>query len=219
MKINLLILDDNKILIESMKLLLSSQDFIDKVYAADQWGQALRTIQDETIHVALIDFELSTDEIDGFEITSYLKAHHPQVKVIIFTSHLRTDYVHELCDRIGAEGYLSKHADVECLVEAILSVSNGDRYLDEEIKKILAIGTRIKISDREEEVLSLLAKGKIKKEIASALFLSVHTIEGHVTNLRSKFGASNTPELVAKYVNYKKANHESDSKTAPFKKV
>jgi DNA-binding NarL/FixJ family response regulator len=139
----------------------------------------------------------------GIEAIREIKTTHPHVKILIVTMHKDKEYLYQALAS-GADGYfLKKDADTE-LFAAIEKIRNGRVYVSPHLSENLeddwdqirgGFGKPI-LTTREREVLKLIAEGKLNKEIADLLFISVHTVERHRANSMAKLNLKNTAELV-----------------------
>ena len=205
--IRLFIVEDHTLNYEGILALLKGCDDITVAGHARSGEQALEQLKKEVPEVVLMDLKLPG--IDGLETTSKLLAMHPKTHVLILSVD---DDLHMVRDAIrrGARGYLTKNVDREELVDAIRKVASGKRHLaDELIEQILdqpgspsfgspatAHASEHPFTRRELDVLGLMAEGKTNKQIAEALFVSLHTVETHIKNMYSKCDASNKVELI-----------------------
>ncbi|NOQ75620.1 MAG: response regulator [Crocinitomix sp.] len=217
MKYNVLLIDDNPIYLKGLNYTLLLSPLIEDIYKSKKKEKARLILDENNIHLAFIDLDLNSNEYDGFQLAKEWKKEFPILKIIIVSSHIKVDYANYLLNTVKVDGYLSKLIDDSEILKAVESVYNGRQYLDQELQSIRQLGKWRKVSEREFQVLHLLAQGKIKKEIALLLHLSENTIVSHTMNLRVKIGAINTPELVAKYIQYKKSNYEHiEDRIPPF---
>ncbi|MBK8965581.1 MAG: response regulator transcription factor [Saprospiraceae bacterium] len=205
--IRLFIVEDHTLNYEGILALLKGCDDIKVDGHARSGEDALQMLAGSAPEVVLMDIKLPG--IDGLETTSKLLALHPNTQVLVLSVD---DDLHMVRDAIrrGARGYLTKNVDREELVEAIRKVASGKRHLaDELIEQILdqpetatfgnapnASSKTHPFTRRELDVLGLMAEGKTNKQIAEALFVSLHTVETHIKNMYSKCDASNKVELI-----------------------
>jgi two-component system response regulator NreC len=144
---------------------------------------------------------------NGLEATTEIRKQAPKVQVLMLTMHDREDYLFQAL-RAGAAGYVLKGADVQDLLSAIRSVNGGEVYLYPTVtKKLLADYLRRVeggdnrasydgLTDREREVLGLIALGKTLPEIAQGLYLSVHTVQTHRDHIMKKLDLHTKAELI-----------------------
>ena len=155
--------------------------------------------------VAVLD--IAMPGLNGIDASSQIVARHPKTAVIILSMHSDESYVLRAL-KAGARGYLLKDAPEADLIRAIESVHEGKAYFSPAISKLMVEdymrqlqqrGTEDSyelLTAREREVLQLLAEGKSNKEVATALHLSVHTVETHRSNILEKLNLHGTPELI-----------------------
>jgi DNA-binding NarL/FixJ family response regulator len=203
----IIIAEDHTILREGLRALLLSHQNLEIVAEARDGQEAIRAV--EKYRPDLILMDLSMPRMNGLEALHEIKKHNPETKVVILTVHKTEEYVLAALDR-GADGYVLKDADHAELVMAIEQVLAGKRYLSPGISQQVIDGYiegRKKqpkggsvwdsLTDREREVLKLIAEGYKNKEIADFLFISLKTVEKHRTNLMNKLDLHNTAALTA----------------------
>ncbi|WP_286896190.1 MULTISPECIES: response regulator transcription factor [Sphingobacterium] len=207
--IKILLVEDHMVVRNGIKLLLESQDGFEVVGEASNGKEALQFLNSNPVpDIALTD--ISMEEMDGIELLHELKKQYPSIKVVILSMLNQINYVVEAFES-GLAGYLVKNVGYNELLFGLNHIANGGRYMSEEIAMILLDQVRSKqsyaqvsgelqtdfdISDRELEVLKLIAEGYTNIEIADKIFLSKRTVEGHRQNLIDKAGVKNTAHLV-----------------------
>jgi DNA-binding NarL/FixJ family response regulator len=212
-----LLLDDSKIFLEGLSMILSQNSLIDSIHSVRKFDDAEPFLKSGEIDLIIIDLNLGTNEEDGISICKKVKLEYPKIKIIVLTGYLKIDCIEILYNKIRIEGYASKDAGKKELFEAVGSIAKGMRYLDKEAQILIERGKWNRLSEREIEVLNLTSKGLTKKEVANILHLSQHTVRRHLDNLMEKFNASNTAQLVGEYNKYRSSNHENfNDKTPPF---
>jgi DNA-binding NarL/FixJ family response regulator len=143
--------------------------------------------------------------MDGLAATREILAASPRSKVLILTQHENREYIMPAL-KVGAAGYVLKRATNDVLIRAIRTVFSGGTFLDPEVGSVLMEDVRQQaggaprdpfdsLSEREREVLALLAQGKTYQEAAEALFISVKTVDFHRTNLMRKMGLGTRADL------------------------
>ena len=152
-------------------------------------------------HLAILD--ISMPNLRGIEAIHEIRIIHPEVKILIVTMHKDREYLYQAL-AAGADGYfLKKDADTE-LFAAIDKIRKGHIYVSPHLSEKLEDGWKgirrglgkSVLTARETEVLKLIAEGKANKEIADALFISVHTVERHRANIMAKLDLKKTADLV-----------------------
>lgn len=204
--IKILLCDDHAVVRMGLKMLLNNNKDIEVIGEASEGDEAIRLAQELKPNVVIMDLSMPHGK-DGLTATTELKKLMPEVAILILTMHDDEEYLFRAI-QVGASGCILKSAPQEELLGAIRSVSNGNAYLHPSATKRLMeeyIGsvkqgnsdTFNLLSDREKEVLTLIAKGFSNKEIAEKLFISVKTVETHKSNLMEKLQMKTRPELVA----------------------
>ena len=204
--IKILLCDDHAVVRMGLKMLLNNNKDIEVIGEASEGDEAIGLAQELKPNVVIMDLSMPHGK-DGLTATTELKKLMPEVAILILTMHDDEEYLFRAI-QVGASGCILKSAPQEELLGAIRSVSNGNAYLHPSATKRLMeeyIGsvkqgnsdTFHLLSDREKEVLTLIAKGFSNKEIAEKLFISVKTVETHKSNLMEKLQMKTRPELVA----------------------
>ena len=204
--IKILLCDDHAVVRMGLKMLLNNNKDIEVIGEASEGDEAIGLAQELKPNVVIMDLSMPHGK-DGLTATAELKKLMPEVAILILTMHDDEEYLFRAI-QVGASGCILKSAPQEELLGAIRSVSNGNAYLHPSATKRLMeeyIGsvkqgnsdTFNLLSDREKEVLTLIAKGFSNKEIAEKLVISVKTVETHKSNLMEKLQMKTRPELVA----------------------
>lgn len=196
-KVKVLVVDDHPMVLEGMKSMLQQIEFVDMTGIASNAYEALEKIK--TILPDIVITDINMPEISGIELTLKITKEYPSVKVIAMSTFKERSYISQMVQN-GASGYLVKSASKEEIEEAILSVYEGKLYMSVDInlsanekEKLISLPT---LSSREKEVLALIADGFTNPQIASKLFLSMHTVDSHRKNLLTKFEVNNTASLI-----------------------
>ena len=204
-KLRILLAEDHETIRDGLKLLVNSQPDMEVVGEADNGRVAVQLAQELLPDVTVMD--VSMPELNGLQATKKLKQRCPQVKVLTLTRHTDDGYLQQLL-QAGASGYVLKQSKSAELLRAIRAVANGQTYLDPAIteKAVTQIrsGRRAvrgsspdtNLSEREAEVLRLIALGYINKEVAARLSLSVKTVEAHKANGMRKMGMKSRVDIV-----------------------
>jgi DNA-binding NarL/FixJ family response regulator len=204
-KIRILLADDHGLVRKGLRLLIESQDGMEVVGEACDGREALKLAGELKPEIAILD--IAMPNLNGIDAAAQLAKRGDKVRVIILSMHSDESYVVRALDA-GARGYLLKDSAEEDLVQAIRTVAQGRPYfspaisatlLEDYIRTLHQRGltdTYDLLTDREKEVLQLLAEGKSNKEVAALLNLSPYTVETHRTNLMQKLNLHNTAEIV-----------------------
>lgn len=198
-KIRVLIVDDHAVLRAGLRTLLNLQSDFEVVGEASEGPEALEKVQQLQPDVVLMDITLPG--MEGLEATKRLKKTHPNVKVLILTMHEDRRYLYSAL-KAGASGYVVKRAADTELINAIRSAHRGDVFLHPSMARIVAEdyveqgAMEQGLSDREREVLGLIAEGRTYKEMAKLLAVSVKTIETYRERIKEKLSLNTRAELV-----------------------
>lgn len=202
-QIRVLIVDDHTIVRSGLRLLLEDEPDIDVVGEAVNGREAQQLAASLRPDVILMD--ISMPEVDGVEATRHIKAHWPDINILVLTMHRTDDFFFDVL-RAGASGYVLKGAETEELINAVRIVGRGEVFLyptmaQKLVQSYLDQGSREPdleplLSPREKEVLFLLVDGYSNKEIAEKLVVSASTVHTHRSNLMNKLGLSSRRELI-----------------------
>lgn len=204
-KLRILLVDDHETVREGLKVILSAQDDVDVVGEADDGNAAVAQAIALSPDVIVLDVSMPT--LNGLKATEQIRTHCPAASVVALTRHTSDGYLHQLL-RAGAAGYVLKQSPAATLLQAIRAVAGGGTYLDPAIAN-RAIARKHRptastspeyvdrdLSEREEQILRLVAWGYSSKDMAAQLDLSVKTIETHKANAMRKLGLRNRIEVV-----------------------
>ncbi len=195
--INVLIADDHAILRSGLKMLISSAGGIEVAGEAATGREAVENFKKLSPDVVILD--VSLPELSGLEAAREIKKIDPGAKILILTMHDNANYVREFI-RIGVSGYIVKKSADSELISAIRAIDRGDMFIDPSLTKALLAEApergKKDLSLREEEVLRLLVKGYLGKEIAARLDISVKTVETYRARISEKLGISGRAELL-----------------------
>ena len=204
-KLRIFLAEDHETIRAGLKLLVDSQPDMEIIGEADNGRAAVQLVQQLLPDVVVMD--VSMPELNGLQATKKLTQKCPQVKVLALTRHTDEGYLQQLL-QAGASGYVLKQSKPTELLRAIRFIAEGQTYLDPAIteKVITQIrgGGRItrgaapdaNLSDREAEVLRLIAWGYVNKEVAARLSLSIKTVEVHKASAMRKMGMKSRVDIV-----------------------
>jgi len=205
-KQRIVIAEDHTILREGLRALISSNPDFDIVGEAEDGRDAIRCVEKLVPDLILLD--LSMPRMNGMEAIKEIKKQYPETRILVLTVHRTEEYILATL-RAGANGYVLKDATHAELMMAIKSVLTGKTYLSPGVsekviegylegRKTLRSSTPWDtLTQREREVLKLIAEGYKNKEIADYLYISVKTVEKHRANLMKKLDLHNTSSLTA----------------------
>lgn len=201
-RIRILLADDHAVLRAGLRALLAAQDDLEVVGEASDGAEAIRLCQALRPDVVVMD--IGMPGVSGIDATARIKRDLPGTKVLILSMHDDRGYLRQVL-RVGASGYvLKKAADTE-LLAAIRAAARGEVFLDPTLAKALvdevmepkaAGGEAPALSDREREVLRLLAHGHTNQQVADRLCISVKSVETYKARLMEKLGLKGRAELV-----------------------
>jgi DNA-binding NarL/FixJ family response regulator len=192
--IRVLIADDQAMVRSGLRLILETEDDIVVVAEADNGEEAVRLAGRERPDVVLMDVRMPV--MDGLEATRQVTTRHPGTRVIVLTTFDLDDYVYGAL-RAGASGFLLKDAEGDQLVEAIRVIASGDAIIAPSVTRRLiaefaerpqagSVTGLDELTDRELDVLGLVARGLSNSEIAEDLYVSETTVKTHVSHILSK---------------------------------
>ena len=195
--ITVVLADDHRIFRKGLKSLLSEKAHIEVLAEADDGHEALEKVAQYKPRLVIMD--IGMPKMDGVEATRQIKERFPDTEVVILSMHAKKAYIDQVL-KAGAKGYVLKDSDEDNLIAAINTVHNGGYYLDSPIAdQVLSgyFGGKTKrelqkqadpLSEREKEVLRLLAEGHSNQEVADILCISRKTVENHRANIVRKTG-------------------------------
>jgi DNA-binding NarL/FixJ family response regulator len=204
-KIRVLLADDHGVVRKGLRFVLENEPDIEVVGEASDGRQAIEASGENNPNVIVMD--IAMPRLNGIDATAQIVKHQPQTGVIILSMYSDEEYLLRALTA-GAKGYLLKDTAESELVSAVRTVAAGKPFFSPDISKTLLEDylrqLRQKglndsydlLSDREKEVLQLLAEGKTNKEVATVLNLSPYTVETHRTHIMQKLNLHNTAEIV-----------------------
>jgi DNA-binding NarL/FixJ family response regulator len=196
-----LLADDHTLVRAGVRKILEAQPGVSVVAEVADGDTALRTLGEREVDVLVLD--LTMPGRDSFEVLQRAKELRPELKVLVLTMHADPEYVVRAV-QAGADGYLLKDSAVDDLVAGIEAVAAGRAYYSPAVQRTLSEMARGRsgapraldvLTDREREVLRLVAQGHTTREIAARLEISVRTVESHRANLMRKLDLRSVARL------------------------
>ncbi|WP_424962155.1 response regulator [Ekhidna sp.] len=191
---DILIADDHQIVIDGLKLVLSSREDFNVIGQASNGLEVLEFLSQNRADVVVLDINMP--EMDGIKCAKKIKSLYPDIKIIILTMYAQKSFVEEIV-KIGIDGCLLKNNTGKELSDAIARVTSGKSYYDqiqsfskEEVKQ------NYTLSDRELEIIRKLGDGMTSSQIASDLYISEHTVKTHRKNILRKLDLHSSSELI-----------------------
>lgn len=197
--IRLMLVDDEKLIRSGMKILLESMGGLEVVASASNGREALAVALQTRPDVVLMDIRMP--ESNGIEGTRLIKEQLPDTKVLILTTFQDAEYIQEAL-RLGASGYLLKDSDPSAIYEGIKVAHSGHVVVDKHMSDALIAKSRktfdashFDLSEKELEIVKLVAEGCTNKEIADKLYLSEGTIKNNVSVILQKLSLRDRTQL------------------------
>jgi DNA-binding NarL/FixJ family response regulator len=200
-----LLVDDHTVVRQGLRRILETDDEIEIVGETGDGRTAVEIVQRLQPHVVVMDIALP--EMNGIEATRQIIKRNEGTKVLILTMHSDDVCVRQSL-KAGARGYLLKDSEDLDLLRAVKAIGRGGSFFSPSVSKVLLEGylgdtsgeeledNLARLTDREREVLQLIAEGKTNKEIATLLSVSVNTVETHRKHVMEKLDLHNTAEIV-----------------------
>jgi DNA-binding NarL/FixJ family response regulator len=217
MTVRVLLVDDQPLLLQGFSMILSVEDDLEVVGQAVDGARAVEAVTRLRPDVVLMDVQMPV--LDGIEATRQIVAAHPDVRVLMLTTFDRDDYLFEALEA-GASGFLLKNSDPDDLVDAVRAVADGHALLAPEVtRRVIARMTAPPdaadgrasgappagaghgiplpaLTQREREMLQLVARGLSNGEIAAHAFVTEATVKTHVSNILAKLGVRDRVQAV-----------------------
>jgi two-component system response regulator NreC len=203
-KIRVLIVDDHSIVREGVRMILAGQEDFEVVGEASNGREGVEIARRMKPDVVVMD--ISMPDMNGIEATAKIRSEMPDTEVLGLTMHEEDSYVFELL-KAGAAGYVLKRAAAEDLVSAVRAAHQGQAFLYPSVAKMVVqdflqratVQDRQNLdglTDREREVLTLIAEGMTNQQIAGKLYISIKTVQTHRAHIMEKLNLHDRTELV-----------------------
>ena len=202
--ITIIMAEDHQMLIDGVKSFFEYDDNINIIGAVNDGVELVKLVSLKQPKIVITDIRMP--KMDGIEATKIIKKQFPHIHILAMTMFDQPDAIKQMLDA-GATGYILKNSGIKMLSKAIVSVSKGETFFDPNvafnfmnnyIDENVTIGKSDKVilSNREKEILSLIANGKTSKDIAEKLFIAKTTVDTHRKNMIRKLNLSSGSELV-----------------------
>ncbi|MBE4947518.1 response regulator transcription factor [Chryseobacterium culicis] len=208
-QIKLALIDDEQLILEGVKMLLSNEKNISVSLTADNGPDFIEALgklsKDEFPDIALVDVQMKP--MNGFELVEILKEKYPDLKIIILSSHYKTSILGYMV-KLGVSAFLPKNSNRKIFIDAITMVDKNGvfftaedhqmlfTYMNSSAKKNSLFETEDELSEREKDVVKLICQEFTNNEIGEKLFISPRTVESHRQRILEKIGAKNTVGIV-----------------------
>ena len=205
-KISVLIADDHKLIRETWSFILNNDPRFIVVADCGDSDQAVELARNKKPQIVLMDINMAP--ASGFEATEKIRKYSPTSRIIGISMHSQPAYAKKML-QIGARGYVTKNSSKEEMIEAILEVHSGNKYICDEIKNNISelvleenkeMPNVNALTEREIQIIQLIKEGQSSKEIAAHLTISLKTVEVHRHNILKKLKLKNSASLV-NYIN------------------
>jgi DNA-binding NarL/FixJ family response regulator len=202
--IKVMIVEDDKAVREGLHMLINGSDGYQCIAACSSAEESLEVLPQNLPHVVLMDINLPG--MNGKECVVLIKGTNPEIQVMMLTVFDNTDEIFKSLSA-GATGYMLKKTSAAKLLEAITELVNGGSPMSGEIaRKVVQTFMKpavyqfpeAKLTNREEEILTYLAKGYLYKEIATTLFISIETVRTHIHKIYQKLQVRTRTEVLLK---------------------
>lgn len=189
-KNRILLIDDHFLFLDGLELLLKKTKRFEVVGKLSDPLQTIDFLVQKEVDIVLADIQMPG--INGIDLLKRIQSRFPAIKVVMISMHEEDEFVQEVIS-LGGHGFLNKSLDSDKMVEELLRISKGTKVFPKRVRKNAPTEH---FSERELEILRLLAKGRNSYEIAEQLFITLNTVKTHRRNMLRKLNASNTSQLL-----------------------
>ncbi len=197
----ILVVDDDALVLKSLQMILKAEG-VEEIYTSKNGKEAFDIYNDHKIDLVLQDIRLK--EENGIDIASKLLEYDEEAKIILLTTFKDEEYINKAI-RVGVKGYILKD-NIDSLFKSIQTVMAGNMVLDSEVIKDIKLSDKKKksiedfdITERELDIIKLLAEGMSNKEISQSLYLSEGTVRNYISNLLDKLNLRDRSQIVVFY--------------------
>lgn len=196
----IIIADDHQILLDGLESMLNGEEGFEVVAKCTNGAQVLHRLRENEPDILLLDINMP--RMNGIEVTQQIRKDYPKVKIIALSMYKQPSYINRMMN-LGAMGYILKEEGKDSILEALVSLIKGEKYLSKKVTEIVQsqkahAPINLGITSREQQVLDLLAKGLSTQEISDQLYISFHTAKTHRKHLMRKFQVGNVSSLLIK---------------------
>jgi DNA-binding NarL/FixJ family response regulator len=199
--ISILIADDHKLIRETWTIILNRDSRFKVIGSCSNSEDAVRMVGELNPDIVLMDINMQP--FSGIEATRQIREQSPQTRIIGVTMHSQPAYAKKML-QLGASGYVTKNSSKEEMVNAIMQVAAGNKFLCEEIQELLAepveetnmVAAINTLTEREMDVINLIKNGSSSKDISNKLNISIKTVEVHRHNILKKLKLKNAAALI-----------------------
>lgn len=202
--IRVILVDDHKIIRDGIRAMLDAAPEVEVVAEADNGRELMEMIDDVDADMVIMDVNMP--QMNGIEATIRMQQEHPDIPVLALSMHEEVEYITKML-QAGAYGYILKNAGQTELLNAINKIAEGEKYFSSDVSYTMMMSYidgeapprakgDIHLTNRETEIIKLIANEMTNQEIADKLEISLRTVDTHRRNLLQKLGVKNTAGLV-----------------------
>jgi DNA-binding NarL/FixJ family response regulator len=204
----IIITDDHQLILDGLRSIITGESDLHLLAEANNGQQALALCESLQPDMVMMDIDMPV--MNGLEATIQIKKKFPSIRIMVLTMHDEAALIKRIME-VGADGYMLKNADQQELVSAIRKIAAGEKHFSEKVLQALKDGKTDSsqfslrptdsvllstLTEREVEILRLLAEGLSNKEIGDKIFISHRTVDTHRTNLMKKLDVHNVAGLI-----------------------
>ncbi len=204
----IIITDDHQLILDGLRSIITGESDLHLLAEANNGQQALALCESLQPDMVMMDIDMPV--MNGLEATIQIKKKFPSIRIMVLTMHDEAALIKRIME-VGADGYMLKNADQQELVSAIRKIAAGEKHFSEKVLQALKEGKTDSsqfslrptdsvllstLTEREVEILRLLAEGLSNKEIGDKIFISHRTVDTHRTNLMKKLDVHNVAGLI-----------------------
>lgn len=205
-KIKIILADDHRLFRDGVRSILSNQDHVEIIHEVSSGVELIESIKTHPCDIVISD--ISMPEINGIEAAQWIYDNKPEINVLILSMHINEAYIHKSM-KAGVKGYLPKDVSKEELLLAIQTIYEGKEYFGQEISDLIfksyvketkmeaqGISAKVELTNRELEIVKLVAEGLLNKEISDQLKISIRTVDTHKANIIQKLKLKSSIDIV-----------------------